>query len=87
MLRALVQVAPARHYVVSSNGDLFHHPDDQAIARVLLEAPGDPTVWFNYDNPRTRRWADTTLRSTYGYDVRYPAAPSEGIVLELEERP
>ena len=36
---ALVEAAPARHYVVSSNGDTFNHPDDVAIARVLVGAP------------------------------------------------
>jgi hypothetical protein len=87
VLRALVEVAPAQHYLVSSNGDTFHHPDDQAIARVLLAAPGDPTVWFNYDNARTRRWADEDLRARYGYDVRYPTDPAGGVVLELPERP
>jgi hypothetical protein len=87
VLRALLQVAPAQHYVVSSNGDTFHHPDDQALARVLLEAPGRPTVWFNYANARTRRWDDTTLRTTYDYDVQYPSDPAGGIVLELEEKP
>jgi hypothetical protein len=87
VLKALVEAAPARHYVLSSNGDLFHHPDDQAVARVLLHAPPDPTIWFNYDNGRTRRWADTALRTRYHYDVRYPTNPSGGVVLELEERP
>ncbi|SDP03028.1 hypothetical protein SAMN04489867_1226 [Pedococcus dokdonensis] len=86
VLRALVAAAPARHYVVSSNGDLFHHPDDQAVARVVLHAPPGPTLWFNYDNARTRRWADSDLRARYGYDVRYPTTPGDGIVLELEER-
>lgn len=87
VLRALVEAAPARHYVLSSNGDLFHHPDDQAVARVVLHAPPTPTLWFNYDNARTRRWADAALRARYGYDVRYPTSPEGGVVLELEERP
>ena len=87
VLRALVEAAPARHYVVSSNGDLFHHPDDQAVARVLVHAPPSPTVWFNYENDRTRRWADPDLRARYGYEVRYPDSPAGGVVLELEERP
>jgi hypothetical protein len=87
VLKALVEAAPARHYVVSSNGDLFHHPDDQAVARVLLHAPRGATVWFNYDNERTRRWADPALRARYGYDVRYPTSPGAGLVLELEGRP
>jgi hypothetical protein len=87
VLKALVEAAPARHYVVSSNGDLFHHPDDQAVARVLLHAPSTPTVWFNYDNERTRRWADPALRARYGYQVQYPTTPEGGVALELEAVP
>ena len=46
VLEALVKVAPAQHYVMSSNGDTFHHPDDQAVARVVMQraAGGDAVV-------------------------------------------
>lgn len=86
VLRALVGLAPARHYVVSSNGDTFHHPDDEALARVVTGASGRPTIWFNYDNPRTRRWQDEAMRERHGYDVRYPTDPGGGVVLEVEAR-
>ena len=86
VLRALVEAAPARHYVVSSNGDLFHHPDDQAIARVLLHAPATHGV------VQLRQPAHPALgRPHAAHQVRLrralPTAPSEGVVLELEERP
>ena len=80
---ALVGAAPARHYVVSSNGDTFNHPDDVAIARVLVGAPEGATLWFNYENDRTRRWADPELRERFGHKVKFPAKPAAGAVLEL----
>ena len=83
----MLQAAPARHYIVSSNGDTFHHPDDAAIARAILSGSRGSTLWFNYRTPRTQRWADAALRATYGYDARYPDDESAGAVLELEERP
>jgi hypothetical protein len=86
VLEALVKVAPARHYVVSSNGDTFHHPDDQAVARVVTHAPPGATVWFNYRTPRTERWDDPDLRARHGYQVRYPESPTGGVVLELLAR-
>ena len=46
VLEAMLKVAPAEHYVFSSNGDTFHHPDDAAVARTVLAAPrrGDVVV-------------------------------------------
>lgn len=75
--------APARHYVVSSNGDTFGHPDDVALARVAIAAPPDSTIWFNYANDRTLRWANPQLESAYGYRTAYPAAAGRGLRIEL----
>ena len=82
----LIVAAPARHYLVSSNGDTFGHPDDIAIARVVTGAPGGATVWFNYRNPRTERWADAALAARYGYAVRYPTQPDTGVLVRLPVR-
>ena len=86
VLEALLKVAPAQHYVVSSNGDVFHHPDDQAVARVVMHAPPGATLWFNYRNPRTERWADPALCKQHDYRTAYPDDPSRGVVLELPAR-
>ncbi|GHB67318.1 hypothetical protein GCM10010347_41760 [Streptomyces cirratus] len=80
---ALLEAAPARHYLVSTNGDTYHHPDDEALARVVLTAPDGPTLWFNYRTQRTARWADPELCERYGYCVNFPEAPETGTVLEL----
>jgi hypothetical protein len=84
---ALVAAAPAHHYVVSSNGDTFNHPDDIAIARVVVGGPKGLTLWFNYENERTRRWADPDLRDRFGHKVKFPATPAAGAVLEIPESP
>jgi hypothetical protein len=83
VLEALVKVAPAQHYVMSTNGDTFHHPDDQAVARVVMHAPQGATLWFNYRTPRTERWDVPALRTQYGYLTRYPDDAAGGVVLEL----
>lgn len=86
VLESLLKVAPARHYLVSSNGDVFHHPDDQAVARVVMNAPPGATLWFNYRNARTERWADPDLSARHGYRTAYPDDASRGVVLELPAR-
>jgi hypothetical protein len=89
VLSPLLAAAPASHYLVSSNGDIFHHPDDAALARVVLGAPPGPTLWFNYRNPRTERWADPQLVKRHGHSTVFPdpARPEGGAVLELPARP
>jgi hypothetical protein len=83
---ALVRAVPARHYLVSTNGDIFHHPDDEAIARIVVGAPPGATVWFNYRTPRTARWDDAGLRAMHGYTAQYPSDDTSGVVLTLPAR-
>lgn len=83
----LMQAVSARHWMVSSNGDRFGHPDDVALARVVVGAARGSTLWFNYRNERTSRWDDPALRERHGYDVRYPDPAEAGAVLELEAKP
>jgi hypothetical protein len=86
VLETVLAAAPARHYVFSSNGDTFHHPDDQAVARTLVTAPRGATLWFNYRNARTERWGDAGLRKAYGHRVRYPEDDASGAVVDLRAR-
>lgn len=80
----LLELAPADHYIVSTNGDRFGHPDDIAIARVLArESARSPQLWFNYDNAANRRWNAKFLRDTYGHVVHYPQGNLTGVRLEL----
>jgi len=81
-----VRAVPARHYLVSTNGDTFHHPDDEAVARIVTGAPRGATLWFNYRTPRTARWDDAALRAEHDYDVRYPSDEDGGVVLTLPAR-
>jgi beta-lactamase superfamily II metal-dependent hydrolase len=84
---ALLAALPARHYLVSTNGDTYHHPDDAALARVVLNAPADATLWFNYRTQRTARWAERALCERYHYTARLPDSAEAGVTLELPARP
>jgi hypothetical protein len=89
VVAALLQAAPARHYLVSTNGDVFHHPDDAAMARVVLDAPAGSTLWFNYRTPRTARWADPQLVASHGHHVAFPEPghADAGALIDLPARP
>jgi hypothetical protein len=79
----LISLAPAENYVISTNGDYFDHPNDEALARVVAEGPRGLSLWFNYRTQRTARWGVPALASQYGYSAQYPAQPGEAIMLKL----
>jgi beta-lactamase superfamily II metal-dependent hydrolase len=80
------ELVPAGHYIVSTNGDRFGHPDDVAVARVVTAAPSGSTIWFNYGpTARTERWADSELTTQYEYATQF-AETGSGIRVELRER-
>jgi len=86
VIPTLLELVPARHYVVSTNGEHFGHPDDVALARVVTARRGS-TLWFNYEpTAATRRWAEPSLTERYEFEARF-AEPQAGVRLELPERP
>jgi hypothetical protein len=81
----LLALVPARHYLISSNGDRFHHPDDVALARVATVGSWDRTLWFNYRNETNLRWGDERLKRAYGFTAEYPLpGSSAGVRMNLE---
>jgi len=76
----LLRTVKARHYVVSTNGAIFDHPDEEAIARTVREGPGDHTIWFNHANEHSARWAATPL-APWRCKVVEPS-PQGGVRLE-----
>ncbi|GEP61302.1 hypothetical protein [Reyranella soli] len=83
----LLAVAPAEHYVVSTNGERFHHPDDIALARVATGPAPQPTIWFNYASDTAQRWSDPALHAKYRFTTRLPDSKSgPGVLIELQAK-
>lgn len=68
-------------YIFSSNGDQFHHPHPEAVARVIKYGGDRPQLIFNYRHPESMIWDDDRLRQGYGYSTSYPAGGKEGAIL------
>ncbi len=79
----LLKAAQAKDYVISTSGAIFRHPDDEAISRVILHGGDQPRLWFNYDNERSRKWTDQTLRTEFAYEVLLPQENASGVTLLL----
>ncbi|MGB3438398.1 MAG: hypothetical protein WBA97_06550 [Actinophytocola sp.] len=78
--REIIRLVPAEHYLFSSNGSYFRHPDDTAVASVIKHAPLGAELVFNYANPRTLQWQDDRLIDDFRYRVRYPDGNDDGSV-------
>jgi hypothetical protein len=82
----LLEFVPATHYMISTNGEHFGHPNDVALARVVTARRGG-TIWFNYGpTATTERWAEPSLMKRYGFETRFATASQAGVDLELPER-
>ena len=78
-----LQLVDAGHFLFSSNGDKFKHPDAQAVEAVIAGARHKPTLWFNYRTPFTERWEAASKVPGAAYATRYPPPGEEGITLAL----
>jgi beta-lactamase superfamily II metal-dependent hydrolase len=73
----------AKHWLISTNGELHDHPDKPAIEAIIKGSISEPTLWFNYRSPFTVKWEKGALKSSARYRVKYPKKGKEGIVVEL----
>jgi hypothetical protein len=77
-----LECLPATHYLFSSDGSYFQHPDPAAVARVLQYGADGAELVFNYDTARTRAWDDDQLRERFRHRVRYPAEGASTVAVE-----
>jgi hypothetical protein len=83
----LLTLVPTKHFLISTSGKRFGHPDDVSLARALTAGGPGTTLWFNYGpTAKTRRWADPELGARYGFTTRF-AESATGTRLELPGRP
>jgi len=72
-------------FLVSTDGSIFNHPDDDAIKEVVRRAPG-ARLFFNYLSERTAIWDREDLRGELGYSACFPQLPDRGMVFDLMAR-
>jgi hypothetical protein len=79
----LLGLIDCKHFLVSTNGDVFGHPDAPAIDMVLRQAGPDVTLYFNYRSETTRPWDDAARQRKEKFRAIYPAGEGEGVILAL----
>ncbi len=74
----LLALLDCRHYLVSTNGNYFKHPDDVAMSRLVKYGSADSTIHFNYATDFNRHWRNPVWEARYRYSTVYPEAASDG---------
>ena len=73
MTLELLNLVKADHYVISTSGRRFKHPDPEAMARVITRGRRRPnrqhTLWFNYVTETTAPWMQPALLQQYHYRI------------------
>ena len=86
LTRAVLEGIDCRRFIVSTNGTVHHHPDHQALLRILRYVPTRPELMFNCRADTTRPWdekkSDVT-RKFQDYDTRFPTVPADGLTLSF----
>jgi hypothetical protein len=78
----LLQKLACRNFLISTNGSVFKHPDDAAIARIVKQA-APACLYFNYLSDYNRKWADDALQRQRNFRSVYPPEGAAGIELDL----
>jgi beta-lactamase superfamily II metal-dependent hydrolase len=82
----LLTLVASKHFLVSTNGERFGHPDDVSLARAVTAGGPGTTLWFNYPaTATTGRWAEPGLEGRYELTTRF-ADSAGGTRVELPER-
>lgn len=78
----LLQKMACHNYLVSTNGSVFSHPDEAAIARIVKHA-APARLYFNYRSDFNWVWDDADRKRQWNYEAVYPPEGQSGIAVDL----
>ncbi len=79
----LVKLLDCEHYLISTSGAYFKHPDGEAMARVVIHGGEQPTLHFNYRTKYNEFWGTAAAQKKFGYRTKFPPKGKEGITVDL----
>jgi beta-lactamase superfamily II metal-dependent hydrolase len=79
----LLELLECQRYLVSTNGNYFDHPDQEAIARIIVHGGDQPALYFNYRCEENAVWDGAILKGDYGYQTVYPQEKQQGLTIDL----
>jgi beta-lactamase superfamily II metal-dependent hydrolase len=79
----LLQLLDCKRFLISSNGNFFHHPDRETIARIINESGPGIELFFNYRSNENKVWSNDYLQKHYRYKAHYPQQGQEGLTVSV----
>jgi beta-lactamase superfamily II metal-dependent hydrolase len=79
----MLKLLNCKHYLFSTNGDKFKHPDREGVARVIQSGGKNTSLYFNYKTKFNEMWDDEKLTSKHGYTAIYPNDDAQGLVVDM----
>ena len=86
LTRDVLEGIDCRRFIVSTNGTVHHHPDHQALLRILRYVPARPELLFNCRADTTQPWEEKksdVTRKFQDYDTRFPTVAADGLTLSF----
>ena len=81
--KQLVNSVNCKHWLFSTDGTRFEHPDSVSVARVLHANLGnDPILHFNVPSEYNLCWDNTEWHKKFGYTAKY-GNDVDGLVLSF----
>lgn len=77
----LIEAIDTSRYLVSTDGMIFGHPDDAAIARILCASAARPRIYCNYASARTLDWVPRV--TSVGAEMFVPADAATPMRVEV----
>jgi len=85
--KGLLQKLVCDRYLISTNGNQFNHPDDDAISRIIKYGQSfqseSPILFFNYRSKSNEKWENQQWRDRYKYETVYPDDNLNGLSVAL----
>lgn len=79
----MLDAFPAERYLISTNGNIFQHPDEEALARVVIRASGiKKKLCFNYETDCNRDWNNQARKKEFKYTTAYGKGAA-GLIVRL----
>lgn len=81
--KELIAAFPAENYLVSTNGQQFKHPDEEAIARILtMDKSGAKTFHFNVPSEFNKVWTSKSYQFAWNYVANY-GTETNGLIVDV----
>lgn len=81
--KSLLDLLDCKHYLVSTSGDIFKHPDGEALSRVVVYGGDEPVLHFNYNTKYNKFWGRKDAQRKFGFSAKFPKTGQEGLRVSL----